>query len=294
MSGTFGRVICAMVTPFNEDGQLDPDEAQRLARHLVDEGCDGLVLTGSTGESSTLDDIEKVSLYRAVKDAVGADAKVIAGTGSNDTAHVVDLSTQAEKAGADGLLLVTPYYVKPPQDALLAHFVSVADATGIPVLLYDIPGRTSLRIEYPTLLQAAEHPRIRGLKESCGDWSGLSRFLARAPDDFELYSGNDDWTLPLQALGADGVVSVAAHVVAGRIREQLDAFEAGDVARAREIHDSHIPLVEAIFCSTNPIPIKAAVEMLGFRVGAPRGPLREASSREKDQIREALETVGAL
>ncbi len=293
MAARFGRVITAMVTPFREDGSLDVDEAQRLARHLVDGGCDGLVVCGSTGESATLTHHEKVTLFRAVKDAVGS-ATVIAGSGTYDTAQSIELTREAEKAGADGVLAVTPYYNRPPQDGLLAHFEAIADASDLPVMLYDIPVRTGTKIAVETLLRAAEHPRIVALKEASGDLSSVARFLADKPADFEFYSGQDEWTLAYQALGVVGAVSVLGNVVAGRIREQFDAFDRGDVAGARAVHEALVPLMVAAFCAPNPIPIKAGAEMLGFRVGAPRSPLRPASAEEKDQIRRAMESIGAL
>lgn len=294
MSGRFGRVLTAMVTPFREDLSIDLDEAQRLAKHLVDAGSDGLVVAGSTGEAATMSNDERVSLFRAVKDAVGNEATVVCSTGTHATAISVELTQEAAKVGADGVLVVTPYYNKPPQDALLDHFRTVADASDLPVMLYDIPGRTALKIEVDTLLRAAEHPRIMAVKEAAGDLSALARFCAEKPDDFEIYSGNDDWTLTLESLGAVGVVSVAAHIVGSRIGEQIAAFERGDVAEARRIQLELIPLIRAVFTVTNPIPVKGAMELLGFGVGPPRPPLRRMHPEEKERVRQALEQIGAL
>lgn len=294
MGAHFGRVVVAMVTPFRKDGSLDPDEAQRLARHLVDRGTDTVLVAGSTGESPVLSDTETATLVRAVKDAVGADAKVMAGAGTYDTAHSIERAREAEKCGADAILAVTPYYNRPPQDALLNHFRAVADAADLPVMVYDIPSRTATKIATDTLLRAAEHPNIVAVKEAAGDLTAITAFAADKPDDFDIYSGNDDWTLALQALGAVGVVSVIGNVVPDRFQAQFDTFERGDLEEARRIQFSLTPLVQAAFCTTNPIPIKAAMELLGFAVGDPRPPLRPANDDERQQMRLALEAVGAL
>jgi 4-hydroxy-tetrahydrodipicolinate synthase len=289
----FGRVITAMVTPFNENGVLDYEEAQRLARHLVDHGSEGLVVMGSTGESATTTDDEKVRLYRAIVDAVGADAKVIAGTGTYSTEHSIHLTREAEKSGVDGALVVTPYYNRPPQDALVEHFKAVAESSNLPLMLYDIPIRTGTKIEVDTMLRAAEHPNIVAVKEASNDLSQATRLAALKPDDFEIYSGNDDQTLAYQAIGAVGVVSVIAHVMGDAILEQFTAFEAGNLDRAREIQFLE-RRVQEVLLSQNPIPIKAAMNMLGFKVGVPRPPLRPANADEEVKIREALSQIGAL
>jgi 4-hydroxy-tetrahydrodipicolinate synthase len=289
----FGRVITAMVTPFKADSSLDLEEAQRLARHLVDHGCEGVVVSGSTGESATTTDDEKVLLYRAIVDAVGGDAKVIAGTGTYSTEHSIHLTREAEKAGADGALVVTPYYNRPPQDALLEHFRSVAECSNLPLMLYDVPSRTTVKIEVDTMLRAAEHPNIVAVKDAGNDLSQVTLLAAGKPDDFEIYSGNDDQTLAYQAIGAVGVVSVAGHVMGELLREQFDAFEAGDLARAQQIQFLE-RRVHATLLNSNPIAIKAAMNMLGFKAGAPRQPLRAANADESRSIKEALKTIGAL
>ncbi|HVL81811.1 MAG TPA: 4-hydroxy-tetrahydrodipicolinate synthase, partial [Actinomycetota bacterium] len=257
-------------------------------------GCDGLVVSGSTGESPTLSDAEKDVLLRAVREAVGTDAALIAGTGTYSTQESVELTFQAAKAGADGVLVVTPYYNKPPQDALLSHFRAVADASEIPVMLYDVPARTATKIAPETVLRAAEHPRIVAVKEASSDLTSVARYASRLPEGFQLYSGNDNETLALQAWGAVGVVSVLGHLVAPRLREQFEAFDAGDIARVREIQASYIDLFTTVFETTNPIGIKAAMRMLGFRVGPPRPPLGPASPDLEERIRRQLEEIGAL
>jgi len=289
----FGRVLTAMVTPFRDDGSLDLDEAQRLARHLIDNGSEGLVVAGSTGEAATLTDEEQVSLFRAVKDAVGTDASVVAGTGTNWTEHSVALTREAEKAGADAALVVTPYYNRPPQDALLDHFRTVADASNLPILLYDVPIRTATKIDVETLLQAAQHPNIVGLKDASDDIATSTLLAAQLPEGFEIYSGDDSMTLAYQAIGAVGVISVVAHVMGDLIAEQFTAFESGDLARAREIQFLERRLNTALLTS-NPVSIKAAVKMIGFNVGDPRPPLRPATADEKQRIKAALQELGVL
>jgi 4-hydroxy-tetrahydrodipicolinate synthase len=289
----FGRVITAMVTPFAENGSVDVAEAQRLARWLVDHGNEGLVVCGSTGESATTTDDEKVALYRAVVDAVGGDAKIIAGTGTYNTEHSIHLTREAEKAGVDGALVVTPYYNRPPQDALAEHFKMVADSSNLPVMIYDIELRTSIPVHVDTMLRAAEHPNVVAVKDASNDLSKATLLAATKPETLEIYSGNDDQTLAYQSIGAVGVVSVAGHAMGELIREQFDAFERGDLARAQEIQFLERRIHNKLL-GINPISIKAAMAMLGFKVGAPRPPLREANADEKKAVKEALEEIGAL
>jgi 4-hydroxy-tetrahydrodipicolinate synthase len=293
MAARFGRVITAMVTPFHEDGSLDLDEAQKLAAHLVAHGSEGLVVAGSTGEASVLTDAEQVDLFRAVKDAVGSSATVIAGTGTNWTSHSIELTREAEKAGADAALVVTPYYNRPPQDALINHFRTVADSSNLPVIIYDVPSRTVTKIEVDTVLRVAEHPNIVALKDAGNDIATSTLLAAEKPDDFEIYSGDDGLTLAFLAIGAVGVISVQAHVMGDLLLEQANAFESGDIARARQIQYIQ-RRTSAALLTANPISIKAAVQMLGFKVGAPRAPLRPANADELEKIREALGIIGAL
>lgn len=289
----FGRVITAMVTPFRPDGALDVDVAQSLARWLIDHGSEGLVVCGSTGEGATVTDEEKAVLFRAVRDAVGAGVPIIAGTGTYSTEHSVHLTREAEKAGCDGALVVSPYYVRPPQDAMLDHFRTVAECSNLPVILYDIPLRTTVKIEVDTLLRAAEHPNIVAVKDAANDLSATTLLAAQKPDDFEIYSGNDDQTITYQAIGGVGVISVVGHVMGELIREQFDAWARGDTARALAIQLLERQ-VHAALCTWNPIPIKAAVEERGFAVGAPRQPLRAANDEERAKVREALAAIDAF
>jgi 4-hydroxy-tetrahydrodipicolinate synthase len=284
----FGRVLTAMVTPFRSDGGLDLDGAQRLATHLVDAGNDGLVLNGTTGESPTTSDSEKDALLRAVLDAVGERAYVLAGAGSNDTRHSIELAQAAEKAGAYGLLVVTPYYNKPPQSGLLHHFTAVADATGLPVMLYDIPHRTGTALETDTLLRLAEHPRIVANKDAKGDLAAASAVLSRS--DLVYYSGDDVLNLPLLAVGAAGIVSVVTHVATERLADLVHAYLAGDVGRARALHYELMPVFIGIFRTQGAILTKAALNHLGLPGGPVRLPLPDATA---DQVAQLVRDLAA-
>jgi 4-hydroxy-tetrahydrodipicolinate synthase len=288
----FGRMLTAMVTPMTADGAVDYGGAARLAAYLVDEmRNDGLVISGTTGESPTTSDAEKDRLLRAVIEAVGDRASVVAGVGTNDTAHTIELARQAERAGADGHLVVTPYYSKPPQDGLYAHFTAVADATSLPVLLYDIPGRTGVPIATTTMLRLAEHPRIVGVKDAKEDVTGMSTVLTARPE-FAYYCGTDMVNLPWLALGAVGFVSVVSHVVGDRLHEMIEAHAAGDMASARAIHYELMPVYTGIFRNQGVIMTKAALSLLGLPSGPVRGPLANASRDEVEMLRTDLAAGG--
>jgi 4-hydroxy-tetrahydrodipicolinate synthase len=294
MPGRFGPVVTAMVTPFQEDGSLDVPRAQELARRLLDTGSSSLVVAGSTGEAATMSDQEKDTLFRAVVEAAEGRGKVIAGTGTYDTAHSIHLSEWAEKAGADALLVVTPYYNKPPQRGLIEHFTAVANATSLPNILYNIPGRTATRISHETLLHLAEVENIVAVKDSTADLDGLAHLLREIPDGFDVYQG-DDWAAFISVcLGAAGVISVAAHVAGDRIAEMIESIESGDVASARKIHLDLVPLFDALFVTSNPIPAKAALGLAGFPVGGPRRPLVPAIDDEIAALRQAMGGLGLL
>ena len=278
----FGRLLTAMITPFEADGSLDLAGTQKLAEHLVSEGHDGLVVNGTTGESPTTSDEEKAAVVRAVVEAVGARAHVVAGVGTNDTRHTVELAEQAARAGADGLLVVTPYYNRPPQAGLVAHFTAVADATELPVMLYDIPVRTGRALEADTLRRLAEHPRIVANKDAKGDLAEAAGVMAST--GLVYYSGDDDLNLPLLALGAAGVVSVVAHVVGPRLGALIDAHRTGDVARARELNRSLLPVYEGMFRTQGTILTKAALTQLGLPAGPVRLPLVNATEVELAQL----------
>ncbi|HWH28655.1 MAG TPA: 4-hydroxy-tetrahydrodipicolinate synthase [Mycobacteriales bacterium] len=286
----FGRVLTAMVTPFTADGALDLDGAQRLAAHLVDAGNDGLVVNGTTGESPTTTDAEKSELLRAVVEAVGDRAGVVAGVGTPSTEHSVHLARAAQAAGAHGLLLVTPYYNKPPQTGVLAHCERVASSTDLPVMLYDIPGRAALALETSTLVQLAAHPQVVAVKDAKLDLEATSWVLARA--DLAYYSGQDGWTLPLLAVGAVGVVGTSTHLTAAQTREMIEAFVAGDLTRARELHSRLLPAFTGIFRTQGTILVKAALRELGLPGGPVRLPLVDATSDEVAVLRRDLEQAG--
>ncbi|WP_330457087.1 4-hydroxy-tetrahydrodipicolinate synthase [Streptomyces sp. NBC_00820] len=266
----FGRTLCAMITPFTEAGALDLEGARRLAARLVAEGCDGLVLNGTTGESPTTTDTEKAELITAVRDAVGDGVALVAGVGTSDTRHTVELALAAEKAGADGALVVTPYYSRPPQEAVEAHFRQVADASGLPVMLYDIPGRTGTRIEPETMIRLAGHPRIVAVKDCSYDFLGTQKVLART--DLAYYAGCDEHVLALYAVGAAGCVSTVANAVPGAVAAVLDAFDAGDTARATELQLRITPLIEAMMDAGLPGTVTAKALLAG--IGLPAGPVR--------------------
>jgi 4-hydroxy-tetrahydrodipicolinate synthase len=294
MPGRFGSVVTAMVTPFAQDGSLDVPRAQELARRLLDTGSSSLVVAGSTGEAATMSDQEKVTLFRAVSEAVEGRGTVIAGTGTYDTAHSIHLSEEAERAGADALLLVTPYYNKPPQRGLIEHFTAVARATTLPVIVYNIPGRTATRIAHETLLRLAEVENIVAVKDSTGDLDGQAHLLRDIPDGFDVYQGDDWATFTSVCLGAAGVISVASHLVGDRLAEMIESIETGDVASARKIHLDLLPLFDALFVTSNPIPVKAAMGLAGFPVGNARLPLVPANDDELAAVRSAMEGAGLL
>jgi len=287
----FGRLMTAMITPMTSDGDVDYDGAARLAAYLVDDmRNEGLVVSGTTGEAPTTTDEEKSRLIKAVTEAVGDRATVLAGVGTNITAHSVELARQADKAGAHGLLVVTPYYNKPAQDALAAHFTAVADATGLPMLIYDIPSRTGMAVATDTLVRLAEHPRIVGVKDAKGDLAATSWVLRRS--DLAYYSGDDPMNLPLWSIGGVGCVSVTGHVVGDRIFAMLEAFTAGHHAEAAELHRSMLPVNVGLFRNQAAVLTKAALEMLGLPGGGVRGPLLPASDAERHKLREDLTAGG--
>jgi 4-hydroxy-tetrahydrodipicolinate synthase len=269
-----GSLLTAMLTPFDESGALDVQAAARLARFLVDEGNDGLVVCGTTGESPALGDDEKLALFSTVLEAVGDRAAVVAGTGGNNTRHSVQMTERAAALGVHGILAVVPYYNKPTQDGMLVHFGAIASATDLPVIVYNIPARTGANMLPVTLLELARrHPNIVGVKESSGDCAQFSEILRGRPPGFRFWSGDDYLFLPSLALGGDGLISVAAHLCARELRELLEAFRAGDNPRAARIHLELSPLVAALFATTSPIPVKWALGELGFALGPCRSPL---------------------
>ena len=287
-----GTLLTAMVTPFAPDGSLDLPAAARLANHLVDSGCDGLVISGTTGESPTTTDAEKLALLRAVLEAVGDRARVIAGAGSYDTAHSVHLAKACAAEGADGLLVVTPYYSRPPQAGLVAHFTAVADATPLPVLLYDIPPRSVVPIEFETLRVLAAHPNIVGVKDAKGDLHGGMQLMAET--GLAYYSGDDVLNLPWLAMGASGFISVISHLAAGQLRDLLSAFASGDVTTARKINVAIAPLGNAMGRLGGVTLSKAGLRLQGIEVGDPRLPQVPATAEQIDALAADMRAASVL
>ena len=283
-----GRVITAMVTPFKEDGSVDYEQAQRLALALIGSGSDGVVVVGTTGESPTLVRAEERRLFAKVKAAVGNRGSVIAGTGSNSTAEAISATRDAEKTGVDACLLVVPYYNKPTQEGLYEHFKAVAQATSLPCILYNVPSRTVVSLSAETTIRLSRIDNIIGTKEASGKLDEISKIIDNTGEDFTIWSGNDNDTLPILTLGGYGVISVASHLVGNQIKDMVSLFFSGRVAEAAAIHRHLLPLFDALFVVANPIPLKYALNHLGFRVGRPRLPLTEADEKTAALIRETL------
>jgi len=282
----FGRLATAMVTPFKKDLSIDWDGVSTLAKHLVETGHDAIVVSGTTGEAPTTSDDEKDQIIKVVLEAVENKAKVIAGAGNNETSHSVEQALRAQKAGAHGLLVVTPYYNKPPQAGIEAHFRAIADATDLPVIMYDIPGRTGMQIESDTIVRLAEHPRIVALKDAKGDVAATSWVIKRS--GIPVYSGDDILNLPLLSVGAVGFISVCGHTVGRELREMLDAWFAGNAPRALEIHQKILPVFTGTFRTQGAIMTKAALTMMGLPGGYTRLPLVDATPAQIAQLREDL------
>jgi 4-hydroxy-tetrahydrodipicolinate synthase len=283
----FGRLMTAMITPFTESGAVDFAKAAELAKNLVDSGNDGLIITGTTGEGPVLSEDEKLELYRVTKRAVGG-ASIVAGTGSYNTAESIHLTREAERCGVDGALLVVPYYNNPPQEGLYQHFKAIAAATSLPCILYNVPPRSPRNLEASTVRRLAEIDNIVAVKEASGNLAQFNAVMAAVPDDFLVFSGNDSDTQTIMSLGGYGIISVSAHLVAGRTRQMVDLMAQGRTAEAARIHLELLPLVEALFWQPNPMPVKAALNELGFHVGKPRLPLVDLTDAEKDRLRTVL------
>jgi 4-hydroxy-tetrahydrodipicolinate synthase len=289
----FGRLLTAMVTPFTPDGSLDLEGAARLAAHLVDEQRnDALVISGTTGESPTTTDAEKEQLLRVVIESVGDRAQVLAGVGTNNTAHTVELAHAAEKAGAHGLLVVTPYYSKPPQAGVERHFRTVADATGLPIMVYDIPHRAGTAITTETMVRLAEHERIVAVKDAKGDLVASSHVLART--DLAYYSGDDAATLPLLAIGGVGLVGTSTHFTGRLAKEMIEAWDRGDAAGALTLHRKALPLFTGIFRTQGVMLVKAGLGALGLPAGPVRSPLVDATGEELKQLRQDAAAAGIV
>ncbi len=288
----FGRVITAMVTPFDEAGNINYAVAEKLALHLVEHGSDGLVVCGTTGESPTLTYAEEYELFKVIKNIIGDKAKIIAGSGSNCTRDAIKATQKVAELGLDGSLQVVPYYNKPPQEGLYDHFKAIALACpSVPLMLYNVPGRTGQNLQASTVAKLAEIPNIVAIKEASGNLDQVGQICRSTPPDFAIYSGDDGLTLPLLAIGSVGVVSVASHLVGQQMKEMIQSFEAGDVKRSKEIHLQLLPLFNVIFCTTNPIAIKAALELQGWSVGVGRPPLSQITPEDKMKLESVLQSL---
>ena len=283
-----GRLITAMVTPFNEGGEVDYEQAKKLALALLDSGSDGVLVVGTTGESPTLVREEEYRLFREMKSAVGGRGSVIAGTGSNSTAEAVVATKEAEKIGVDACLLVVPYYNKPTQEGLYQHFKTVAESTSLPCILYNVPSRTVVNMTAETTIRLSQIDNIIGVKEASGNLEQIAKIISGASAGFTVWSGNDSDTFPLMAIGGYGIISVASHLVGKQIKQMIDSFVSGRVDEAARIHRHLLPLVNALFIISNPIPVKYAVNQVGFNVGGPRLPLTEPDEKTAAIIRDTL------
>ncbi len=290
----FGTVMTAMITPFDADGAVNYDQFHRLCRFLISHGSDSLVVTGTTGESPTLTSAEKLALYAGAVEAVGGKTPVIAGTGTYDTRASVEATKAAADHGVDGILAVTPYYSKPSQRMLVAHFTAIADATELPVIVYNIPGRTGTLIEIPTLVELAQHPRIVATKDAVGDVGFSSRTRQQVQEGFIIYSGDDANTLPMMSVGGSGVISVASHLVGNQIKKMVTAAASGDLAEATRFHDALLPTFLGCFLEPNPVPLKGAMSALWEPMGPPRLPLLPALDETTSQLVAAVGKAQSL
>lgn len=283
-----GRLLTAMVTPFKENGEVDYEQAKKLALALLDAGSDGLVLAATTGESPTLSWEEEMQLFTEVKSAVGGRGSIVAYTGSNSTSEAVEATKDAEKIGVDACLLVVPYYNKPTPEGLYQHFKAIAQSTSLPCILYNVPGRTVTNLAADTAIKLSRIDNIIGVKEASGNLGQISKIITGAGKDFLIWSGNDNDTFHILTVGGYGTISVASHLVGKQIKEMMDNFLSGKIAEAASIHNHLLPLIDALFVVSNPIPLKYALNQIGFNVGKPRLPLVEPDEKSANIIRETL------
>ena len=283
-----GRLITAMVTPFNARGEVDYKQAQKLARALIDSGSDGLVVTGTTGERPTVTDQEQLKLFATVRDAIGSKGTIIAGTGGNCTRESIAITREAEKLGVDAALLIVPYYNKPTQEGMYQHFAAIAESTGLPCILYNVPARTVTNLAPETALRLSRIKNVVGIKEASGNMEQVAKIIQGAPKNFLVWSGNDGDTFPIMAMGGYGIISVASHLVGKQIKDMIGHVVRGNMKEAAAIHLNLLPLINALFIVSNPIPVKHALNHVGFRVGQPRLPLTEADDKSKAAIEATL------
>ena len=288
MMTELGRLLTAMVTPFDKEGRVDYEQMKRLSLALLDSGSDGLVVSGTTGERPTLTDEEQLKLFAAVKEAVAGRGTVMAGTGSNCTREGVEMTREAERIGVDAILLVVPYYNKPTQEGLFAHFKTIAQATTLPCILYNVPSRTVTNLAPDTVIRLSQIDNIVGIKEASGDLDQIAKIIDGTGKDFIVYSGNDGDTFPIIAMGGYGVISVVSHLVGNQMREMIEKLVSGKMSEAAAIHHRLLPLINTLFVVSNPIPIKYALNHVGFRVGKPRLPLTEPDEKSAAVIEATL------
>lgn len=288
----FGQVLTAMVTPFDQNGEIDFNATKMLVEHLITNGTDGLVVAGTTGESPTLTTEEKIELFKCVVKAAAGRVHVIAGTGSNNTQASISLTKLAEETGVDGIMLVAPYYNKPSQEGLYQHFKTIAESTSLPVMLYNIPGRSIVNISVETIVRLSEIPNVVSIKEASGNLDAMAEIISKTPSDFTLYSGDDGLTIPVLAIGGTGVISVASHIIGNDMQEMINAFKNGDVQKAAAIHRNLLPIMRALFIAPSPSPVKAALNLNGIQVGGVRLPMVPLSNKEQSALEKVLQTSG--
>ncbi|WP_077621816.1 4-hydroxy-tetrahydrodipicolinate synthase [Sediminibacillus massiliensis] len=284
----FGRVLTAMVTPFDQAGNINYGQTEKLINYLLSNGTDGLVVNGTTGESPTLTKEEKLQLIQFVVKTVKGRVPVIAGTGSNNTRESIDLTIQAESIGVDGIMLVTPYYNKPSQEGMYQHFKTIADETRLPVMLYNIPGRSAVGMTPDTIIRLSEVSNIVSIKEASADLDAMTKIIRDTAEDFTLYSGDDGLTLPVLSIGGNGVVSVASHIIGNEMQNMVQSYFAGDGASAATIHQNILPIMKSLFMAPSPAPVKEALSMLGLEVGSVRLPILPLNKNEKTVLEQTL------
>jgi len=289
LSSFFGSLVTAMITPFNSKLEIDYQKVEELVDLLLRKGSDSLVVAGTTGESPVLSEKEKLTLFKVVSNASGGKVKVLAGAGSNNTQATLEFCQKAEKTGIDGLMLVAPYYNKPPQEGLYRHFSTIARSVSLPIMLYNIPGRTGVNLQVETTLRLAEIDNIVAIKEASGDLEQITAICDGAPDGFDVYSGDDSMTLPVLSAGGCGVVSIASHLAGLEIKQMIDDFFNGDIKKAVRMHQKLMPFFKALFITTNPIPLKAALNLSGMNVGEPRLPLIPLPEKMSKTLKEVLD-----
>lgn len=288
---SFGRMATAMVTPFDHKGNIDFQKTDQLIEYLIKHGTDSLVVAGTTGESPTLTAEEKIALFEHVVKVVNKRIPVIAGTGGNNTKQSIELSQKAEACGVDAIMLVVPYYNKPNQMGLFKHFKTIAEAVNLPVMLYNIPGRTGINLDTETVVHLSQVPNIVAVKEASGDLNQITEIIANTPEDFDVYSGDDSMTLPVLSIGGTGVISVASHIIGKEMQEMIQAFYQGNLDRAAKLHGKLLPVMKGLFQQPNPVPVKTALQLNGLNVGSVRLPLVPLSEQERAELAQLLESV---